>query len=173
MTGIFPAVQLTRCFPEAHGFVLLDPARLDQHLGANSTGRDLLELFSTTEAGDTVTRAGIALPLTGVTAGYYTVLVRHAVDRSPWSTAAVSSPGWILGSVTGSLLLCGLGHLRHWTPDHSEHRRVAVPPGWYEIEVRAHPHAEGSDDGTYEFVLTPTPTQPAFRADPTRQLAIL
>ncbi|WFE29054.1 hypothetical protein O7623_07690 [Solwaraspora sp. WMMD791] len=46
----FPAVRLTGCFPEAHGFVLLDPARLDQHLGADSAGRDLLELFTTTDA---------------------------------------------------------------------------------------------------------------------------
>ncbi|MDG4829323.1 hypothetical protein O7627_08390 [Solwaraspora sp. WMMD1047] len=160
---VFPAVRLTGCFPEAHGFVLLDPARLDEHLGADSAGRNLLELFSTTEAGDAVAREGIALPLMGVNAAYYTVLVRHVSDRSPWSTAVRSSPGWVLGSETGSLLLCGAGHLIRWTPGHPGHRRVTVPPGWYEVEVREHDQADGTDDGAYELVLTPTSAQPTFR----------
>ncbi|MBQ1026333.1 hypothetical protein [Micromonospora sp. C95] len=173
MTEVFPAVHLTGCFPEAHGFALLDPARLDRHLGTDSTGRDLLELFTTTEAGDAVAREGIALPLTGLAEGCYTMLVRHVADQAPRSAATLSSPGWILGSETGSLLLCGIGHLRDWRPDHPAHRRVTVPSGWYAIEVRGHPQAEGSDDGTYEFVLTPAPARPTFRADPARQLALL
>jgi hypothetical protein len=152
---VFPAVQLSSCFPEAHGFVLLDPARLDGYLGGNGTGRNLLELFSTTEAGDAVAAEGIALPLMGVSAGYYTVLVRHVSDRSPWSAAVNSSPGWILGSETGSLLLCGAGHLSRWMPGHPAHHRVTVPPGWYRVEVRQHDQANGTDDGAYEFVFTP------------------
>ncbi|MGC5051087.1 hypothetical protein ACLQ2S_06520 [Micromonospora sp. DT48] len=157
---VFPAVRLTGCFPEAHGFALLGPVRLDQHLGTDSTGRDLLDLFSTTEAGDSLG------------AESYTVLVRHAADPSPRSAAAFSSPGWILGSATGSLLLCGVGYLRHWQPDHPAHHRVAVPPDWYETEVRGHAQAEGADDGTYEFVLTSTPTRPVCHADPAQRFAI-
>ncbi|MFY1649577.1 hypothetical protein ACN27J_01595 [Solwaraspora sp. WMMB762] len=153
----FPAVRLTGCFPEAHGFVLLDPARLDRHLGADSAGRDLLELLTTTDAGDAVVRAGIAIPLMGVDVGYYTVLVRHVADAAPWPAPAPSSPGGVLGTETGSLLLCGVGYLTRWTPGHPRHRRVSVPPGWYTTDIRRYDHAEGTDDAAYEFLLTPTP----------------
>ena len=39
--AMFPAVRLTACFPELHGFVLLDPARLDDALSEHAEGRDL------------------------------------------------------------------------------------------------------------------------------------
>lgn len=88
---VFPAVQFTGCFPEAHGLVLLDPARLDRFLGGEAAGRNLLELFSTTEAGDAVTREGIAIPLTGLAPALHTVL---SARTSLWSgLSLVRRPG--------------------------------------------------------------------------------
>ena len=75
------AVQFSGCFPELFGFVLLDSVRLDRAVGGDTEGRDLLDLFTTTGHGDRVTHDGIAIPVLGVDAGDYTVLVRHAADR--------------------------------------------------------------------------------------------
>ncbi|MFC4858767.1 hypothetical protein [Actinophytocola glycyrrhizae] len=96
---------------------------------------------------------------------YYTVLVRHDSDQSPWSTAALSSHGWVLGTETGALLLCGAGSLSRWTPQHSQHRRLTVTPGWYSVTIRGHQQAEGPDDAAYEFALTSASTRPVFHAD--------
>ncbi|MDI6105211.1 hypothetical protein QLQ12_42165 [Actinoplanes sp. NEAU-A12] len=170
---VFPVARFTGCFPELFGFVLLDPARLDHALGGNTEGTNLLDVFTTTEQGDRVAHDGIAIPVMGVDAGDYTVLVRHASDRSPWTTPQLSSPGWVLGTETGSLLLCGAGHLTAWAPDHPEHRHVAVPPGWYEVEIRGHLLAQGPDDAAYEFILTSTVTPPAFHADLDQQFGLV
>ncbi|MBT8225860.1 MAG: hypothetical protein HKP61_14325 [Dactylosporangium sp.] len=39
----FPSIRMSGCFPEPFGFVLLDPARLDQALGGTATGRNVLD----------------------------------------------------------------------------------------------------------------------------------
>ncbi|MBX6752108.1 MAG: hypothetical protein IRY85_21015, partial [Micromonosporaceae bacterium] len=143
--GVFPAVRVTGCFAELFGLVLLDPARLDEFLDGHAEGRDLVHLFTTTDAGDRVSEQGIAIPVLGVECGYYTVLVRHVDDRSPWTDARLSSDGWVLGTRTGSLLLCGAGYLTRWAADHPAHRPVTVPPGWYAVEIRGHwPPAEAA-----------------------------
>lgn len=98
---------------------------------------------------------------------------RGAPDRLQWATPRRSSSGWLLGTRTGSLLLCGAGYLARWTPDRDHHRKVTVPPGWYAVEIRGHVLADDSDDGAYEFVLTPTPTRPAFRADLNQRLGLI
>ena len=58
----FPTVRLEGCFPELFGFVLLDPARLDQALGGTAAETNLLQLFTTSSLGDRVTADGIAIP---------------------------------------------------------------------------------------------------------------
>ncbi|WP_237529798.1 hypothetical protein, partial [Streptomyces sp. SID5770] len=58
--------------------------------------------------------------------GFYTVLVRHAHSPSPWQDPKVTSAGWVLRVRSGELLLCSLGYLTKWTPDHPRHRRVSV-----------------------------------------------
>jgi len=158
-------VRLSGCFPELFGFVLLDPARLDDAFDGDAEGEDLLDLFSTTGQGDEIVRDGVAVPVMGVDAGYYTVIVRHAADPSPWPVPQIASAGWVLGSETGSLVLTGAGYLRNWRRQHRHHRRVAVVPGWYRFEIRGylltHHH---DDDAAYEFVLTPTAGRPPFDA---------
>jgi len=161
---VFPAVRLTGCFPELFGFVLLDPSRLDDALAGDAEGKDLLDLFSTTGHGDDVARDGVAVPVMGVDAGYYTVTIRHAADPSPGPVPQIASAGWVLGTETGALLLTAAGYLRDWQPQHHHHRRLTIPPGWYSVEVRGSLHTHDADDGTYEFVLASTSGQPPFSA---------
>jgi len=161
---MFPATRLTGCFPELFGFVLLDPARLDDAVGGDAEGQDLLDLFTTSNVGDDVARDGIAVPLLGVGPGYYTVTVRHASDPSPRPEPQITSAGWVLGTETGALVLTGAGYLCDWKRDDPHHRPVAVPPGWYSVEVRGYPLVHDDDDGAYELVLTPAATRPPFQA---------
>jgi len=81
---VFPAVRLTGCFPELFGFVVLDPARLDDAFDGKAENQDLLDLFSTTGHGDEIARNGVAVPVMGVDAGYFTVILRElATPSSP------------------------------------------------------------------------------------------
>lgn len=169
----FPGVRLTGCFPELFGFVLVDPARLELALGSAVRGTDLLERFTTTDHGDRITHDGIVIPLMGVDAGDYTVLVRHVTEPSPWPAPRLSSPGWVLGTDTGALLFCGAGYLTDWQPAHPRHRHLVVPPGWYDVEIRGHVLTSGPDDAAYEFVLTPADARPAFRAHLDRQFRLI
>lgn len=87
---VFPAVQFTGYFPEAHGLVLLDPVRLDRFLGGEAAGHNLLELLSTTKPA-TPSREGIAIPLTGLAPALHTVL---SARTSLWSgLSLVRRPG--------------------------------------------------------------------------------
>ncbi|MFD3762721.1 hypothetical protein [Streptomyces sp. NPDC058622] len=164
---MFPTARFEGCFPELFGFVLLDATGLDDVGAGSPVGRNLLQLFSTSEQGDQVVRDGIAIPAQDIDPGFYTVLVRHAQSPSPWQDPKVASAGWVLHVRSGELLLCGLGYLTKWTPDHPRHRRISVPPGWYEVEVRGRLlDPDDPDDAAYEFVLSgPTGTRPTFHAD--------
>ncbi|MEU3464537.1 hypothetical protein ABZ721_31880 [Streptomyces sp. NPDC006733] len=162
----FPTARFEGCFPELFGFVLLDATGLDGIGDGSPIGKNLLELFSTSERGDQVVRDGIAIPAQKIDPGFYTVLVRHARSPAPWQDPKVSSAGWVLHVQSGELLLCGLGYLTQWTPDHPRHRRMCVPPGWYEVEIRGYVvDPDDPDDAAYEFVLSgPTGTRPTFCA---------
>ncbi|GAA3019257.1 hypothetical protein [Streptosporangium longisporum] len=165
----FPAARFKGCFPELFGFVLLDATGLGDVGAGSPVGRNLLQLFSTSEQGDRVVRDGIAIPAQNIDPGFYTVLVRHAQSPSPWQDPKVTSAGWVLHVRSEELLLCGLGYLTKWTPDDPRHRRISVPPGWYEVEIRGHllgpDDLDDPDDAAYEFVLSgPTGARPTFHA---------
>ncbi len=104
-------VRLESRFPELYGFVLVDPERLDDLYGHAAGGANLLERFSESEDGDRVSREGIAIPMLGLEAGYYTVIVRDPAAPAVAQTPRVTSGGWVLGTTTGRLVLCGLGSL--------------------------------------------------------------
>ncbi|GAA1659104.1 hypothetical protein [Fodinicola feengrottensis] len=153
--------------------MLLDPARLDRACGGHAAGRDVLSLFDATDLGERVVRDGVALPMSGVDTGYYTVIVRHADDAALPYAPRFSSPGWVLGTESGYLVFCGAGYLTRWDPRHPKNRAVGVPGGWYEVEVRGYSFRQGSDDAAYEFILTPVPTQPALAARRDQNFAVL
>jgi hypothetical protein len=150
--------------------VLLDPERLDA-LRPGAHGQDLLAAMQETELGDQVARTGIAVPVTGIDAGSYDLVV-HAMDDVPRADQpAVVSAGWVLETRTGHLLLGTLAQLRRWDPLDLAYGWVAVPPGAYAVEVRGYrPPVEQAGlpaeiDGTYAWALRPTAALPWFTAD--------
>ncbi len=156
---------LERCFPELWGFVLLDPLRLDAAV-PDAEGSDLLALFGSGDIGDQVAAEGIAVPMLNLTAGYYTVVLHDRLQAPRWTEPVLSSSGWVLGTETGELLLCGAGYLTRWSPSHGGHRRVTIPPGWYELKIdvfRLGPDSE--DDFALDLTATPVPTRPTWSAD--------
>jgi hypothetical protein len=163
----FASIRLENCFPELHGFVLLDPARLEAFYGAPVRGLDLLKRFTRDDDGERVCREGVAIPMTGIDAGDYTILVRDPSSPAIGQQPRLRSSGWILGTERGSLLLCGLGYLTHWDPQHPRHVRLEVPPGWYQVEIAGHVLHEGtpSEEWIYELTMSHAHEKPVFEAD--------
>ena len=159
-----PDVRLTGCFPELSGFVLLDPRRLEDAV-PQAKGRDLMTLLCTSDLGNRVTADGVAILMLNLTVGYYTVTVgdRRSLARP---AGAVASTGWVLGTDTGTLLLCGAGYLTEWDPEHEKHRPISVSPGWYRLDIDGYPlGADSDDDYALDLTLTPAAERPPFAAD--------
>lgn len=170
----FDAIRLENCFPELHGFVLLDPARLEHFYDAPVRGVDLLARFARSEDGDRVCREGVAIPMIGVEAGDYTIIVRDAALQSMDQHPRLRSSGWILGTETGKLIFCGLGYLTDWEPDHPRHAHVEVPPGWYRVEITGHVVHDGTsaEEWEYQLALSLTREKPVFSADLTTRFGL-
>ncbi|HYD39889.1 MAG TPA: hypothetical protein VEB43_03590 [Anaeromyxobacter sp.] len=111
----------------------------------------------------------------GLDAAYYTVFVRDVASPAVTGAARVRSGGWILGTVTGRVLLCGLGSLFRWDPDDPRHGRIQLPPGWYRVEILGDVRNAGTRDEEWllELVLEHAGgQQPAFCGDVSLQLAM-
>jgi hypothetical protein len=153
-------------FPELYGIVLVSPGVLERIVGP-SPG-DLLTAFSTSEIGDTVCRVGAAVPVIGLTGEYHDVLVRDA-PPSLLRDRTRTSPGWVLRVEDAPLVLCGLGWLGSWKPDHPQHRRISVPPGFYQVEIAGGVVGgppQAPETWGIEFVLSRGPGDPKYSADP-------
>jgi hypothetical protein len=161
------------CFAELGGFVLVDPARLSEFYGGSACGRDLVTAFTTTDEGDRVVTEGIVIPLLGLAPGFYQIAVRRADEPPCIAVPLVTAPGWVLGTTTGELLICGLGYLTKWNEEQPSHRKVTVEPGWYSVEIRAALLEDADEEGLYELVLTPVTERPTFTASLSESLSLL
>ena len=170
----FEPIRLEGRFPELHGFVLLDPARLDAFCDFKARGADLLTRFTQTNDGDRVSHAGIAIPMTGIETGDYSIVIRDAQSLGPGQLARVKSPGWILGTETGEILFTGLGYLARWDPDHPRHARIRIPAGWYRVEISGYVlnAGEGTEKWLYELAMSFSKEKPPFDADLTAKLGL-
>jgi len=154
-------------FAELGGFVLSDPGELDRHHGGSASGLDLLELYGTSDEGDAVAAGGLAIPVLGLEAGYYTLVVRGAE-----ATAHLTGPprlvssGWVLHVVSDRLCLSGAGYLKRWDPNGPRILHPVVPAGWYEVEVRCGFGGVDGEEPVIEFVLRAATDRPCFAADP-------
>jgi hypothetical protein len=152
-------------FAELYGLVLADPGELDRIHGGDARGRDLLELYSTTALGDTVSADGAAVAVMGLVAGYYSVSLRSETMPSTLSGPPLDcASGWVLHVVSDSIVVAGLGFLKHWNPEHPKIRRMAVPNGWYAATIAVGP-INGPDDFGLELSLRECRDRPPFTAD--------
>ena len=167
--------RLEKQFPELHGFVLLDPARLDAFCESRAEGADLLTRFTQTDDGDRICQEGIAIPMTGIDAGDYSISIRDSLSPGPEGPPRVLSQGWILGTETGEVVFSGLGYLACWDPDHPRHARIRIPAGWYGVDIRGYVLGEGGvgEEWLYDLALTRSRQKPPFTADLTASFGLL
>lgn len=160
MDTIFDTFVAKGVFSELFGFVLLDPDALDARYAEGATGRDLLHEYTTSDEGDRVAADGVAVPMLGLPADDYTLVVRHADAPSALVQVTVESAGWVLSASTRPLCLCGLGYLSEWDADHPRVLRPVVPEGWYAVTIRGGTDAD--EHRAIELVLTPCAERPPY-----------
>jgi len=167
-------IRLDDVFAELGGFALVEPARLSEFFEGKAQDQDLLTQFTTTPLGEQVLKDGIVVPLLGITPGYYRVTVRQASESASIANPQVASLGWVLRTITGKLIVCGLGYLTQWNSEHPEHRHIEIEPGWYELQIQAGllDSDDGDEEGIYELVLNKVPDRPAFTASTTQSLSL-
>lgn len=180
-------------FAARNGLFLIDPARLEAHLGGDAAESRLLESFTTRGSGAEVCRTGLLVPAFGVEAGYYTVLVRSTETENAITplTHIVYSTGFVLGTVTGDLVVCNTDRLARRDAAAGSHRGddpagagrpVHVSPGWYSVTVVAgiresdespsqSPDGAAAEGWVCAFLLDPQESQPAFTGDLSRTLS--
>ena len=158
-------------FAELFGFALTDPLALEQFHGQSMLGGDLLSLYTTTDLGEQACAAGAVIPVLGVEAGYYSIVVRdHASPRLVAAPDAATSSGWVLQVLSGTVAVCGLGYLSGWNPDHAAMRRFDVPNGWYRATIAIGAPVDDADDYGLEVVLERCDEPPVFAADVSKRL---
>lgn len=158
-------------FSELFGFVLLSPDALDARYEGGATGRDLLHAYTTTDEGDRVAADGVAVPVLGLPADEYTLVVRHLDAPSLLAQVAVESPGWVLRAGARPLCLGGLGYLSAWDADHPRVLRPLVPEGCYAVTIRGGTDAD--DHRAIELVLSPRDERPPYSGDTSEVLELL
>ncbi|MET1079864.1 MAG: hypothetical protein ABWY06_17770 [Pseudomonas sp.] len=168
---MFAPVIERQLFSELFGFVICDPLKLEAVHGEPILGQDLLAQYSSTDLGERVAMEGAAIPVQGVEAGYYSIVLRDAVSPSLLAEAPSHiSTGWILEVVSGQIAVCGLGALSHWAPASPAVRHMALPIGWYGVELWVGAMASGDDDYALEIILSRSSSRPRCMADVSQQL---
>ncbi|MGB4812823.1 MAG: hypothetical protein WBP13_10160 [Methylophilaceae bacterium] len=160
----FETIIETSVFSELFGFVIADPVTLDLFHGGEVLGRDLLSLYTTTSTGESVAQAGVALPILGVEAGFYSIVLRDTSAPSLLHNTHNKSSGWVLHVTSGTVVICGIGYLMNLNPNGNAIRHVSIPIGWYSIQISIG-DAFNTDDFALEVSLLPCSQQPVFTAD--------
>jgi len=133
-----------------HGILICDPLRLREFLKGKDRQRDLTKIFFTDEKED-VYSEGIAVPFFDYSRETCAVTVRDSRAKSGLKGKCNKlSDGWILGTKTGELVMCGVDSLLFWDPyevneDPQRYYQFSVPPGWYEVAVYLADDCDGKD----------------------------
>ncbi len=182
----FPPHEERHFYAAQGALFLVDAARVRDLLPA-AQGSDLIRTLTRKSYPHDLYREGAIVPALGVEQGHYTVSVRSTqTEDAPLPLShRLFSPGFVLGTETGDLLLCNTDRLQHWSPGtppegHEEHplanleRPLHVSPGWYSVTVVVGllDNEDGGDEAwVCAFLLDPQSTQPPFTANLGRPLA--
>jgi hypothetical protein len=116
-SALFPVIHKRLASLNRGGLLICDPQRLDEFLSGASRYRDLSVFFEGTKGNDLFTE-GIAAALPDYSADEYIGVVRDTQSPSYIDdTPGLVSEGWIIGTTTGSLMLCSRDSLLFWNPD--------------------------------------------------------
>jgi len=122
-----------KLFSELHGFVIYEPLLLAEYLKRhNLNSKDVLSYFVDTDHGDIITREGIAIPVIGVPADYYSFTQEYITDEN----ALQKSGGWIFNGYSGTVRVVGIGHFKDiFRINDSNSLSFTVNKGWHDLTI--------------------------------------
>lgn len=177
----FPPQEEHHFFAAGGALFLVDPARVLEIAGEAALHADLIRTLTRKSYAHDLYRKGAIVPALGVEPTHFMVTVRStATENAPLPLShRLFSPGFVLGTETGDLLLCNTDRLRHWSPGrlpdgHEDHplanleRVIHISPGWYSVTVVVGllDTEDASDEAPVcAFLLDPEPAPPRFTAD--------
>lgn len=129
-------MQQFRVTVDYNGIVLFDPDALVQYFGGSiQEGENILERLTTTDDGEAVIAAGIALPILGINDSTYEVLVRSVSDPREIDCPIIVESGVFPMRVAGRLVIADVAVLAEWT-DNLGWQDVRIAPGDFGVTVR-------------------------------------
>lgn len=154
-------------FAELFGLVLFDLKNLARFKQQQALGQDLLVALTTTDLGTQVSENGVAIPIGGIAGEYYHIAITNTLTDDGYLTEnqiIIRSKGWLLESVSGEVIVCGIGYLKQFDEDFfvstDKFPRLPITRGWNEIEI-----VGGNDENerpVYELLTKPVSTKPVF-----------
>lgn len=169
------ALQHLRITVDYNGIVLFDPDALVRYFGGTiQEGENILERLTTTDDGDAVIAAGVALPILGINDSTYEVLIRHASEPSELGCPIIVENGVFPMRVAARLVIADLAVLAEWTDDLGW-QTVRIAPGHYGVTVRGFREIENSQvlRFGYELVFEPENQLPAMSASLEKNMQVL
>ena len=154
-------------FSELSGFVIYEPKLLREYLRRNELrNNNILEYFTETNHGDTITKNGIVIPMMGMENDYYNFsLVENMNDRIILDNK-FSSNGLIMQIVSGEINIIGIGYFtnieRLFTINKNKILKFCIKNGWYEVEITG---GIIEDELFYELLFTKMEVKPKFNGD--------
>lgn len=170
-------------------FILGDPDCLLSYQQNHQLPTDLLAEFTTKETGDQVVENGIIVPLSGVENHPYTIYFNLSNENpillKEGNHLQVKQEGYCMKVENGQVYLYTMPYLRNYTVDKVDalkrHRMATIKleNGWYSVDVLGGQtlqdiqmtNKEGQKinyqflEPTFEFIIKPSATKPAFTAD--------
>ena len=163
---------------ELFGLALFDLKRLAAFQQQHEVGQDLLEALTTTDLGKQVSEEGIAIPITGIPGEYYHVAIRQRASQNRCLSdeqIIIRSSGWILESVTGEIIVCGIGYFKQFKEsvftDVDKFIRLPIALGWNEVEIVG--GIDEKDRLIYELITNPVSVKPVFSGNFEDSFALL